>query len=236
MKITIPKPCHENWEMMRPEEKGRFCSVCSKTVRDFTTASDDEIINAFSDASENICGNFNESQLNRDLQYSHLNSLLTNFAAGFIFTAAGLVSLHAQNKAVNHSVHAEMNDELILTAGMVKKKVCKTAITGAPVVVSEELIRKDIENQKKGKIKGVKVSDTLPPKTLILGGIRSVNIDDYRPLYVLDGKITDEKTFRKTDQKLIKSVKVLKGSSATALYGESGKNGVILVTTKRKNE
>ncbi len=98
MKITIPKPCHENWETMTPQEKGRFCSVCSKMVRDFTVASDDEIMNAFSNAAEEICGSFYESQLNRDLQYSYINSVFVRFAVGFIFTTGGLVSLQAQQK------------------------------------------------------------------------------------------------------------------------------------------
>ncbi len=96
MKITIPIPCHENWEAMTPNEKGRFCSVCSKTVRDFTGASDNEMMIAFSDPSENICGNFRESQLNRDLGYSYINSVFARFAVGFIVTASGLVPFHAQ--------------------------------------------------------------------------------------------------------------------------------------------
>lgn len=96
MKITIPTPCHENWEAMTPEEKGRFCSVCSKTVRNFTVATDDEIIDVFSNSTEEICGNFYESQLNRNLQYSSINSVLLKFAAGFILTTAGLVSVQAQ--------------------------------------------------------------------------------------------------------------------------------------------
>ena len=65
MKITIPTPCHENWETMTREEKGRFCSVCSKTVRDFTAASDEENIDVVSNSTEEICGNFYEIQLDR---------------------------------------------------------------------------------------------------------------------------------------------------------------------------
>ena len=64
MKITIPKPCDEKWESMTPQEKGRFCAVCSKTVRDFTNDSDDEILDYFSDSSsQNTCGNFTNLSL-----------------------------------------------------------------------------------------------------------------------------------------------------------------------------
>lgn len=67
MKITIPKPCHENWDTMTPKERGRFCSVCSKTVFDFTDCSDDVILEAFSTAQGTLCGRFRKSQLNRNL-------------------------------------------------------------------------------------------------------------------------------------------------------------------------
>lgn len=225
MKITIPKPCHENWEMMTPEDKGRFCAVCSKTVRDFTNASDEEIINAFSNTSENICGNFNESQLDRDLQYSYLNSLLTKFAVGFVFTTAGFVALNAQKTTAKDTLNTERTDGIVITSGIVRKKVCETDI-------SKDARTKDLDIQLKGQVSGVKISDTIHSDRLILGGIHSVKIDDYRPLYVLDGKIISEKKFRKLDQKSIKTMNILKGASATAIYGEKGKNGVILVKTK----
>jgi hypothetical protein len=123
MKITIPKPCHENWEMMTPEDKGRFCAVCSKTVRDFTNASDEEIINAFSNTSENICGNFNESQLDRDLHYSYLNSLLTKFAVGFVFTTAGFVALNAQKKTAKDTIKGKEPMELFSQDLLLRKNV-----------------------------------------------------------------------------------------------------------------
>lgn len=96
MKLTIPKPCHENWNAMTPDEKGRFCSVCSKTVRDFTVSADEEIAETFSGTAETFCGRFNSSQLNRDLQYSYINSLFAKFAVGFVLTAGGFVSVQAQ--------------------------------------------------------------------------------------------------------------------------------------------
>lgn len=50
------------------------------------------------------------------------------------------------------------------------------------------------------------------------------------PLYVLDGKIVEGKISVEGDD--IKSIRVLKGEKAIAKYGESGKNGVVIFTTK----
>ncbi len=62
-KFTIPKPCHENWENMLPEEKGKFCESCQKTVYDFTQTSDEKIQQIFEKENGNICGRFREDQL-----------------------------------------------------------------------------------------------------------------------------------------------------------------------------
>lgn len=64
--LHIPNPCSENWETMFSREKGRFCSVCSKCVIDFTEKKSEEIEFIFKEKQgEDICGRFLSHQLNR---------------------------------------------------------------------------------------------------------------------------------------------------------------------------
>lgn len=62
LKITIPKPCHEDWNAMNPSDRGRFCNVCTKSVVDFTNMSSDEI-RTYLTKNTNVCGRFKNEQL-----------------------------------------------------------------------------------------------------------------------------------------------------------------------------
>jgi hypothetical protein len=63
-KITIPKPCHEDWNKMSPKDNGRFCLSCSKTVVDFTSMLPEEIQHFFiQNQDSKICGRFRKTQL-----------------------------------------------------------------------------------------------------------------------------------------------------------------------------
>ncbi len=57
------------------------------------------------------------------------------------------------------------------------------------------------------------------------------NSDD--ALWVIDGVIATNTAMKQVEPQEIESVSVIKKPNATALYGEKGKNGVILVTTKK---
>ncbi len=63
-KITIPEPCNEDWDKMTPDETGRFCLVCNKSVIDFTNKLPEEIQQFFlKNQGQTICGRFKNSQL-----------------------------------------------------------------------------------------------------------------------------------------------------------------------------
>lgn len=63
-KVSIPKPCHEDWSKMTPKEKGKFCQSCSKTVVDFTKKSKEEIQQYLSENfGKRVCGHFRREQL-----------------------------------------------------------------------------------------------------------------------------------------------------------------------------
>ena len=65
--FKIKDPCSEDWSSMTPEEKGKFCDKCSKTVHDFTEKSDQEIFDTIKDSVEQVCGHFRKSQINRSI-------------------------------------------------------------------------------------------------------------------------------------------------------------------------
>ena len=64
LKLSIPKPCSANWDIMTPNEKGKFCGLCNLTVVDFTRMTEKEIKEYFTQHyGQKTCGRFNTAQL-----------------------------------------------------------------------------------------------------------------------------------------------------------------------------
>ncbi|WP_405565332.1 carboxypeptidase-like regulatory domain-containing protein [Polaribacter sp. Asnod6-C07] len=84
--ITIPKPCHEDWNKMTSTEKGKFCESCSKEVVDFTSLSNSEIAKKVR-KDNNLCGRFKDNQLNTELEVIKKNNL-SKVAAGLALISA----------------------------------------------------------------------------------------------------------------------------------------------------
>ncbi|MCB0447755.1 MAG: carboxypeptidase-like regulatory domain-containing protein [Gelidibacter sp.] len=98
--INIPEPCHEDWNLMTPQEKGRHCAVCDKTVIDFTKKTDEQIITTFEQEGK-LCGRFKSSQLNREIVLARKdkNNYLSLVASSlFAFLSIGTQSTKAQGE------------------------------------------------------------------------------------------------------------------------------------------
>ncbi|MEM0938814.1 MAG: SusC/RagA family TonB-linked outer membrane protein [Bacteroidota bacterium] len=111
----------------------------------------------------------------------------------------------------------------------------------------------NIVNAMTGKIAGVQISNSSGniggSSRITIRGINSISGNN-QPLFVVDGTPIDNSTYNSEDQTSgnggrdygnaaqdinpddIESISVLKGPSASALYGSRASNGVILITTK----
>ncbi|MDB9701346.1 carboxypeptidase-like regulatory domain-containing protein [Salibacteraceae bacterium] len=67
IQLQIPTPCSEDWNKMTPADKGRHCASCAKIVTDFTTMSDDELINFLGSGNVSGCGRVRPDQLERTI-------------------------------------------------------------------------------------------------------------------------------------------------------------------------
>lgn len=90
-KISIPDPCHQDWNKMTPNEKGRFCDACEKTIVDFSNLSKFELAKRLN-AGEKLCGRFNATQLNTPLSY---RAPLYRKGSAWVLSLAGLLAVTA---------------------------------------------------------------------------------------------------------------------------------------------
>ena len=117
---------------MTPEDKGRFCSVCTKTVFDFTKASDKEIIEHLNkDAT--TCGRFVSSQLNRDLIIPKEKSSYWIIATATLFSFLGIGSQTAYSQVKQDTIQTDKKN---LNQGSIKTVKNPITITG---IVSDDL-------------------------------------------------------------------------------------------------
>ncbi|WP_131535712.1 SusC/RagA family TonB-linked outer membrane protein [Pedobacter nototheniae] len=128
----------------------------------------------------------------------------------------------------------QLNEVVVIGYGTTTKKDLTTAVVS--------ISSKDIENQPvtnplqaiQGKAAGVQViSQSGKPGSGVSVSIRgntSITASN-SPLYVIDGVTSRNADFLNPGD--IETLTILKDASAAAIYGSSGANGVVLITTKK---
>ena len=154
---------------------------------------------------------------------------------------------------------SEQLSEIVVTALGIKKeeKSLGYAVSTLKPKEFSEAKETNLVNALNGKVAGVQITNGSTgvgsSSRVIIRGEVSLNSGKNEPLFVVDGVPINNKTYLNTIQNTggsemqevdygngaseinaddIESMSVLKGASATALYGSRGANGVILITTK----
>jgi hypothetical protein len=94
IKISIPEPCAQKWDEMQPDNNGRFCSSCEKTVVDFTKMDDEGFVAYFQNIKNIPCGRLTERQLSLDIPFKSKPLLpfgkMSKYIAASMITVAAL--------------------------------------------------------------------------------------------------------------------------------------------------
>ena len=139
-------------------------------------------------------------------------------------------SFIAVNLSENKTV---LNDIVVVGYG----KQNRAALTSAVSTVKGEDLNKgaisDVGQLLQGKVPGLNITasgDPNAPAAVVMRGASTIN-SSQTPFYVIDGIPGADISVIAPDD--IASIDVLKDAAATAIYGNRGANGVIMVTTKK---
>lgn len=154
IQLSIPKPCHEDWDVMTPVEKGRFCGSCQKQVVDFSNMSDRQVAEFFKKPSTgSVCGRFMTDQLQREIEIPKKRIPWLKYFFG-IALPAFLVSLKASSARTQGKV--KINENSVDTT---KKPECLNHTMGIIARPMDYVIE---EHNANGKIVDAETGKPLP--------------------------------------------------------------------------
>jgi TonB-linked SusC/RagA family outer membrane protein len=121
------------------------------------------------------------------------------------------------------------------TTSKAKSNIASTTITSKTI---ENRPNASFVQTLSGQVAGLNITtSTGQPGANSLVQIRGVNSinGNTEPLFIIDGAPVDEDNFRSLNPQDIESIDILKDAGATAIYGNRGANGVIIIKTKSGN-
>lgn len=169
-------------------------------------------------------------------------SIKTKVGDVLVFSYLGYTTVErtvGASNTINVTLRAgEILDEIIVTAAYDIKRAKPTVNTSVTSVGSETIESRpnaNILQTLQGQAAGVNITTASGQpggdSFVIIRGVGTIN-GDPEPLFIIDGVPVNTDNFRSLNPNNIASVTVLKDAGATAIYGNRGANGVILITTK----
>ncbi len=174
---------------------------------------------------------------------------ITDVPAGTYQVTVSFIGYNEQTKSVEVTAGEEATLDFALQSGVdlgevvvtaLGEEVSERSVSFSTQEVSEDQLNvtqnANIKTGLAGKVSGVQMVGQAGSKLGSFGSIRirgaiSLTNDLAEPLYVVDGVPVDDPNI--VDMNTVQDVSVLKGPNATALYGQRGENGVVIISTKQ---
>jgi hypothetical protein len=191
--IQIPKPCHENWNDMAPNEQGAYCKSCCKTVIDFTRKTENEIYEILANSDGNTCGRFTQFQLQQPVRKTEVNNGLLNWRA-IAASVAAMLAFEQTTKAgdVNDKPKSECTKQRLAIDNSDRTTVTPTEIAKARdlVVGGFQLVpvvaKSDSAIQVRGVVVDSMTNEPLISANVVLQGTQTGTVTDPDGSFVLD--------------------------------------------------
>ncbi|MFD1163593.1 M56 family metallopeptidase [Hwangdonia seohaensis] len=172
-----------------------------------------------------------------------IDTLHSNNKNSYAFITSDFVHVFKDKKAIiADSIHFNKNDGKKGQYAIVESHSNVEDISDDDDKNVEVIIENDGKNEdedviilKSGESKGKSYKIKTFGKSNGNGKIQISTDSDKEPLYILDGKKIRKNKFDAIDPNDIESITVLKGESAIEKYGKKAKDGVVEITSKKKN-
>lgn len=152
------------------------------------------------------------------------------------YTPQTIVASQSQLNIILKEDNTNLDEIVVVGYGTVKKRDLTGAITSVKGDAITLTPTTNPMESLQGRVAGLDITKSSGQAgtgvSMQLRGNRSITASG-NPLFIIDGMPGDYSTMNPNN---IESIEVLKDASSTAVYGSSGSNGVVIITTKKGKE
>lgn len=199
-RISINKPCHENWAEMTPTQQGAFCQKCAVDVVDFSEKSPQQVKEILlAKRNDHICGRFSKNQLVglNEVYENWTDQSVPVFRSKFLWACLIAFGMTLFAGCAMEPVNA-MNTFSTNSIGLINAVNEPADSTKIPADTVDTIKPTDFEEYRKGKIS---ISEPIEePEDMIMGDV------------AIDAPELDSSVFKKSP--VIETYAIVKGINA----------------------
>lgn len=184
--LKIDNPCNEPWVAMNANDVGRYCVNCQKSVIDFTSLTDNEVLQIIKQTNGKLCGRLNTEQLNRVLIGTKQPSTNTKLHK----ILAGLLLLSSSENTIANKQHSETQ--------IISKSIDENLIVSKDENLNNQLLD-SLKNIVQGRVIDANNKETIPFANVQIKNtdvVTTTDIDGNFKISIPDNLLTDKIVFK----------------------------------------